>query len=324
MNPAIEALAIPPEEALAGLRVAKAVALADGELRDAERHMLRTAARALDVPVDVDAIDPASPEEAAAAIRDPRVRERVIQAAILLAMIDGEAHDAEVRAVERFAAALGVDEPRVANLRQLAAGHVRRMWLDLARRSFAVPVFEKALRERGLGGVVRIVAPMVGLGKDPDLARRYNDLGRLDEGTLGRAYWRFVVDNALGFPGEGVVAEEGVWHDVSHVLGGYGVDPDGEVEVVSFIAGYRREDPFFWLFTIALQFHLGIKVSPYSPPERGHFDPERVLRALARGAAMTQDISTGWDWWPAMARPLDDVRRELGVPPPLPQPRRSR
>src|SRR5262249_31831434 len=153
----------------------------------------------------------------------------------------------------------------------------------LARRSFARPIFERSLRERGLGAVWEIVGPMVGLGGSADLVRRYNDLGRLPEGTLGRAYWRFVVDNDLWFPGEGIVAEAGVWHDLSHVLAGYGTEPEGEVQVVSFIAGYRREDPFFWLFTIALQFHLGVRVSPYSPPGRGYFEPERVIGALRRG-----------------------------------------
>ncbi len=84
---------------------------------------------------------------------------------------------------------------------------------------------------------------------------------------------------------------------------------------MSFIAGYRREDPFFWLFTIALQFHLGIKLSPYSPALLGHFDPELVLRALRRGMAMTRDLSVDYDPWPDMTRPLEEVRQAYGVPP---------
>ena len=153
---------------------------------------------------------------------------------------------------------------------------------------------------------------MIGLGHDANKARRYNDLGRLDEGTLGRAYWRFVVDNDLGFPGE---AEEGTWHDVTHVLAGYDTSPEGEVSVVSFIAGYRKEDPFFWLFTIALQFHLGIRVSPYSAAGLGHFEPTLVLRALRRGMEMKRDLSVDDDPWEDFERPLADVRREYNVVP---------
>jgi tellurite resistance protein len=311
----VERLAPTVEEAVAALRMMKAIALADGGLDEREVSLIGASARALGVSCDARTLAPATAEEVGAALGDPRLRERAVQAAVLVAMIDGTAAHAEVEAIEHFAAALGVDEPRVRNLRQLADGHVRRLWLDLARRSFARPIFERALKERGLEGVLRIALPMVGLGKDPDLARRYNDLGKLPEGTLGRAYWRFVVDNDLGFPGEGVVAEDGVWHDLSHVLGGYDTSPAGEVSVVSFIAGYRREDPFFWLFTIALQFHLGVKVSPYSPPLHGHFDPALVLAALHRGMAMNRDLSVDWDYRSDLERSVDEVRSAYGVPP---------
>lgn len=310
----MDRLVLTADEAAAGLRMMKAVALADGALGEKEITLIEAAARAIGHPCDARALDPAAPEEVARALGTETLRERAVQAAIVAALIDGEATAPEAATIESFAKALGVDEPRVKNVRQLARGHIRLMWLDLARRSFARPIFEEALRKKGLAGVYEIVAPMVGLGKNPDLARRYNDLGKLPEGTLGRAYWRFIVDNELGFPGEGVVAEEGVWHDLSHVLGGYGVDPEGEVDVVSFIAGYRREDPFFWVFTIALQFHLGIKVSPYSPGLVGRFDPERVLAALRRGMAMNRDLSVDWDWWEDLPLPLEEVRARYGVP----------
>lgn len=310
----MEALDLTPAEALAALGMMKAVACADGEMSAEEAAWIRAAAGALGAGVDPAELAPATADEVAGAIVDARHRERAVQASILVAMMDQRVREEELREIARFAAALGVDEPRLANLRQLARGQIRRMWLDLARRSFARPIFEKALGERGLGGLWSIVAPMVGLGKNPVLARRYLDLGTLPEDTLGYAYFRFVVDNELGFPGEGVVAEEGVWHDLSHVLGGYGIDPTGEVSVVSFIAGYRREDPFFWLFTIALQFHLGIKVSPYSPAMRGHFDPDHVMAALRRGLAMTRDLSDGWDYWADLPRPLAEVRARYGVP----------
>lgn len=39
------------------------------------------------------------------------------------------------------------------------------------------------------------------------------------------------------------------------------------------------------------------------------------MEALRRGAAMNRDISRGWDHRPHLAPPLEDVRRELGIPP---------
>ncbi len=304
-----------PAQAEAGLRALATVARVDGEPTESERALFDAAARALGSSAPLDELASIAPGELAMVVVDAPSRLRVVQALILMTLMDQKVSPEETEIVTRFAAALDVDDARVGNLKQLAAGHTRLLWLDLARRSFARPVFERVLRERGIRGVYEIVGPMVGLARDPDLTRRYNDLGRLEAGTLGRAYWEFIVHNELGFPGEGIVAEEGVWHDLTHVLAGYGVDPLGEVDVVSFIAGYRREDPFFFVFTIALQFHLGIRVSPYSPRETGFFDPERVRRALARGAAVRRDLSVGWDYWPELARPLQDVRRDLGVPP---------
>jgi uncharacterized tellurite resistance protein B-like protein len=295
---------------IASLRL---VADADGELHRGEEKLLLAAGSALGVSEPL-SIAPQSPEETAAQVGDPRSRERIVQAMIMMALMDEKASAVEVELIEHAARVLGVDEPRVRSLRLLCEGRILSMWTGIARRSFARKTFADAMHEEGLAGVWHIVAPMVGLGRDPALARRYISLGELPDGTLGRAYFDFIVGNDLGFPGEGIVAERGVWHDLSHVLGGYGTDPRGEVQVVSFIAGYRKEDPFFWLFTIALQFHLGIKVSPYSPGDvRGCFEPEVVLKALRRGMAMNRDLSDGWDYVPELSLPLAEIRARHGV-----------
>lgn len=303
-----------PAEAMAGLRAMATCARADGEFSDAEASLITAAATLLGVTLDdprqLDSIDP---EALKAALPDPKRRELALQAMILMTVMDEDVSGAEAALVSRYATVLGVDEPRVANVTLLSQGRLKTLWLDLARRSFARPIFERTLKEKGLLGVWKIVGPMVGLAKDPALANRFIELGRLPEGTLGHAYFRFIVDHELGFPGEGIVAEEGMWHDLTHVLAGYDTSPHGEVSVVSFIAGYVREDPFFWLFTIALQFHLGIRVSPYSPGEHGFFDPAIVLPAFRRGLSVTRDLSRDWNPWPHMERPLDDVRRELGI-----------
>lgn len=302
-----------PAGATLALRVMRSVARADGE-RETERSLLGAAADLLGVDPEV---GPATPGEAAALALPAREAERVVQAAILMALMDGAISPSELESVRAFAAALGVEEPRVHNLAQLAEGRIRSMWLDLARRSWARDVFVEALKAKGPAGVWKIVGPMIGRAVDPALARRYIALGELPEDTLGHAYFRFVFDHELPFPGEPHgVAESGVWHDCAHVLGGYGITPEEEIRVVSFIAGFSRRDPFFWLFTITLQFHLGIAVSPYSAPREGLFDPPSILAAFERGAAMTVDLGAPdfdpWDWFP---RPLEEVRRALNVPP---------
>ena len=127
--------------------------------------------------------------------------------------------------------------------------------------------------------------------RDPALTERYVKLGELPEDTLGHAYFRFLVDHDLAFPGEPhSVAEAGIWHDVTHVLGGYGVSPEEEVLVVSFIAGFSREDPFFWLFTITLQFHFAVQVSPYAKPKEGLVQPAKVLAAACWHQTVRQSL----------------------------------
>ncbi len=308
-------LGLAAHDAVLGLRAMKAVAQADGWESAQESELLFAAARAFGVELDPGDLGPIDPEGLMQSLSGPEARLRVIQAMILMAMMDGEIDDQEVSTIEAYAGRLGIDEPRLHNLRQLAQGRVRLAMLDLARRSFARPVFEDAFKQEGLRGVWKIVGPLMGGARDDALAQRYRSTGQCPEGSLGRAYFDFMERHDLAFPGERYgVPESGVWHDISHVVSGYEATQEDEVLVVSFIAGFSREDPFFWLFAITLQYQLGIKVSPYSPPETGYFKPGSALEALRRGAAMNTDLAT-WDWWPHRDRPLSQVQAMLGVPP---------
>lgn len=304
-----------PSQAIAALGAMRAVADASPGLHPDERSMLVVTARALGVERDPLSIEPITPQHLADAIGDPRDRVRVVQCLLLMSLMDGSADREEIALIQRYAAALEVHEERVESLRQLAEGRLTRLWLGLAWRSYGHEEFIKALRDEGPRGVWKMVGPIVGAATNHALARRFIAYGELDEGTLGRAYFEFIQRHKFPFPGEpGGVPERGVWHDLTHVLSGYDTDPEGEVSVVSFIAGYRKEDPFFWLFTIALQFHLGLRVSPYSPGGvTGMFQPEIVQRAWERGRRVKVDLSDDWDFSVHMHRPIALVREELGI-----------
>src|SRR5262245_60854989 len=111
--------------AKACLRAIATCGRADGDLSEDERRLIGVVADALGVaPVAIGELESIEPEELAQVVSEPLVRERVIQAMILTSLIDGEVALEEAACVERFAAALGVDEPRVHNLRQLAAGRL--------------------------------------------------------------------------------------------------------------------------------------------------------------------------------------------------------
>lgn len=154
-------LTVPTEIAVAALKALDAVIVAADVVQDRERALLAAVARALDVEVDVDALAPSTPEEAASVITDPVHRERLVQAQIVTALIDGEASEEELRVVRAFAEALGVDEPRLDNLRQLLGGHLRWLQFDLLRRSPMVrDVVDYQWKRAGLAGVWKTVAPL--------------------------------------------------------------------------------------------------------------------------------------------------------------------
>jgi hypothetical protein len=197
----------------------------------------------------------------------------------------------------------------------------RQLWrarFDIGRRFWARAKVEELTRQKGLGWLSRALAALAGLREDKATATRFRELESAPRGSLGRAYFDFIVENQLGFPGEKGSPPEGIaLHDLTHVLSGYGTDPDGEMQVLASHAGCRREDkdPFSFLMFGLAQFHIGLRISPVVPGYRGSLDPGRVLRALQRGAACTIDPTDGWAPWPVMHRPLDELRAQYRIAP---------
>ncbi|HEX5655971.1 MAG TPA: hypothetical protein VFX59_02200 [Polyangiales bacterium] len=105
------------------------------------------------------------------------------------------------------------------------------------------------------------------------------------------------------------------FHDLGHVLAGYGTDPQSEIQQAAFQAGFARNDGFTFLLFGIMQFHLGLQVTPVADGHHGLFDVPRVLEALGRGAACKVDVTQGYDLFANQDRALDDVRAELGIPP---------
>lgn len=303
------------DQAVAALRSMKAVAMADGQIEAHEQALLHAAARALEVD---DAIDspPATPTEVASLVPDPDARLRLVQALEMMTIMDGKVEAAEVRACEAFALALGVDEPRLANLRQLVQGHMRLLQIDLLRRSPMTRMGHEVWMKQGVRGLWRFGTTMYGGGQDPEVAWRFKQLGLLPEDTFGRAYWAHMTERKFPFPGEYLgFPEELVRHDLSHVLSGYDTDVAGEAENAAFIAGFLRHDPFSYLFMVAVHTHLDIEVFPNDPSQALlGMDPARVVRGLERGMQVKRDLyDLSWDYWQDFPRPLAHVRADLGI-----------
>ena len=261
----------------------------------------------------------ASLEEVAAVIEGPHARKRLVQFALIAALVDGMPVRAAHRAVVALDRGLAVGEPGVAFVGHLVRG--RRTWARFAMRRRILERYLRAAYARdGAAGVANILSALfLQRGpKYPETAQRYRRLGLLPSGTLGREFWQHIREAGFDLPGEGggAIPEWFVFHDVGHVLAGYDLDPAGEIQQGAFQAGFVRRDGFTYLLFVVMQFHLGIPVIPFAKPEVDCFDIPRVMRALARGAACCVDLSDEWRIWNDAPRPLAAVRASLGIPAP--------
>src|SRR6185295_3193758 len=99
-------IALPAHVLDAALGAARVVAAADGDFDDNERRLIAAAAHALGYEGDIERVRAVSPADLAATTDDPTTRGRVVQALILVALMDGEVKDAEHDAIRAYADAL--------------------------------------------------------------------------------------------------------------------------------------------------------------------------------------------------------------------------
>ena len=298
-----------PTELDAVLRALRHVALENGRFTDAERALVEGVAHLHGHTVDAGALAPIAFEDVAVAVVDPHRRKRAVQLAIVTALVEGTPSPETFDTVRDFAKALEIGEEGLEVLYELTYGQAFFARIDMIRR------FRRFARSAdGFPGFFKLVLPIFGIGGDKELAARYRALESCPPGSLGRALYDHFEDNGFKFPGEpgGIPM---VFHDLGHVLSGYGTDPQSEIQQAAFQAGFVRRDGFTFLLFGILQFHIGMRITPVAKGYQGLFDVSRVLTALQRGAACRADLSHGYDLFTDKNRPLEDVRRELGIPP---------
>ncbi|MFO0668891.1 MAG: hypothetical protein U0235_04565 [Polyangiaceae bacterium] len=127
---------VAPSHAALLLRGMRAVAMADGALSAPEREVLDVARESLGVDSSILELPPLAPDEPELSRLDAREREQLVQALLLMAVMDGAGADRGRPHRDVRARVLGVDEPRVHNLRQLAEGRFAFMRFDLARKGY--------------------------------------------------------------------------------------------------------------------------------------------------------------------------------------------
>lgn len=306
----------PPDRVPFGLRAMKMVALADGELDPTELALLAAAQKMFHVEVDVAGLEPITPAELAAEIVDPQLRWQLSHGMIVMALADGSADPAEFAQVKAFADALEVESESFETLHKLADGHFMRARLDVARHFWAREKVLAQAKRDGIGWLVKSIAALVGIRENKELADRYRALEKYADNTLGRKYAEFVRGNEFSFPGEkGSPPETIALHDMTHTLGEYATDPKGELQVLGFHAGFRKQDPFTFLFFGLMQFHMGIQMTPIAAGESQNFQPELMMKSLMRGSAMNIDLTDTWDPWSVMDHDIDELRAQYNILP---------
>ena len=311
------AFLIDPPRARVALRSMKQVALADGGIDDREQALLSASARALRLEEPLDSLQPIDPTEIAAHFQTPRERTLLVQALLIMSMINGEVSPRQVAEVERFASVLEVRERRLTNLRQVIQG---RLWLLRFDLLFRSPVLRDVVREswrrEGVRGVYMLTS-YIGLARDPELARKYRRLEGYPRGSFGHALWMHYAQEGFGVPGDdNAFPEMLVKHDAVHVLSGYDPDPSGEIDNIAFICGFMKRDPFWYLFSILMQMHMNIRVFREQRTAKLSGDPARMIRALHRGMQVNTDLyDVNLDFWPLFELPIEEVRRRFNILP---------
>jgi len=310
-----------PEEGMLCLRAVRtAVERANG-IPPAARAMMTAAQQVLlNLDADLDTLPTITPAQLAAGLKTPGLAEQVVQAMLLGVLADGEpVPECEAR-VEACAKALGVDIPGLRTVRLLCEHHMALFRLDFLRRSnFRDMIRDQYQHHGGTMGVVHGIMGMRGLREDPELARRYQPLRDLPEDTLGGAFVQFYKANGFSLPGErGGFPEGAVYHDLTHVLSGYGATPEGETMVGGFTAGYKRVNPFYVLLLPTLTFSTGINMTPSNQPRvtATLAQPgvaEGFIKAVERGGRVNTDLSNNWDYWPYLELPLAEARARLNI-----------
>lgn len=260
---------------------------------------------------------PLDTPQVARTVTNPHQRKRLLQMAMVMAMVEGETTARQQGALQSLASGLSIHERGLRVLHEAARGHQLLARFDMTRRIMG-SVVEPAYREEGVAGVAKIMGSLFFQkgSADPQLAWRFRQLGLLPHNTLGRVFWEHCTKQQFSFPGEpGAIPLRLVFHDFGHVLSGYDTTPAGEMQQGAFQAGFMHNDGFMFLLFVLLHFHWGVKITPIADASEGLFNIPLVMKALQRGAACAVDLSDHWDFWEVVDLPLQDVRERYGILP---------
>lgn len=311
-----------PIQAKLGLRAFKTIMLADPELNNLTELQIKTLEAAQKFVTfthySLDEIDePIKTIELQQGFTEQALRQQLVEAMVIMSIVNGSPKPEQVTLIQQLAKALEVDKSIVNALHKLVHQHQYIYAFDILRHMYIGEGIAKIWHEEQFKGLFKTIGGMRGFYEDPELAQKYEQLGQLPSGTLGKEFWQFYKDHQFSFPGQKYGSPEMItYHDMAHVLGGYNTTESGELQVASFTSGFRNTGRVWILLFIISQFHLGIKTVPIDAPvSTGKFNPEEELLAMQRGSLMNVDLFNNWDYWAVVNSKVDDLRKKYNIIP---------
>jgi hypothetical protein len=273
------------------------------------------------------ALPPLDAQQLARALarRNERYRARIVQLMLLGALVLNPLPEEVVDRIDEYARELGISTDMLRVARRLARGSYGLALIDFHRSGY-METWDPS-RSAVLHTSRELDDAWQQCVYDESLAAKWIGLRSLPEGMLGREVVKFYDARGFEFPGRpGSAPPLLAQHDWVHVLAEYGSTVESEIEVFAFIS--RANDDlraFSLLAQIISLFETGYVASGLGlfAYDRGHLSHDgmavRLAEAMRRGAltaAANDSIDfLAVDWFAYADRPIDDVRRELGIVP---------
>lgn len=269
---------------------------------------------------DFDKLAAAKPDEVAAALPDHDQRRELIELMATMEMLCRPIPTKLQMEVEKWAAALEVEDRVLTLARDLASQAQLQATADFYRMNWIgegapekTPHFQELLKNHGPSAYALTIEA------DPAETRRWTGLESCPEGSLGLALWRFYRRHNFKLPGEvGGATAALARHDWVHVIAGYETTAIGELEVTAFMASASRAPGAMLGFVGAVSLYetgllQSVVTHSFSDTLSGPGGADRVAAAILKGRDCLADPLLGIDYFSMANEPLDRIRRDWGL-----------
>jgi hypothetical protein len=267
------------------------------------------------------------PEEFANALadRDEGFRHRMVHFMLVCSLVLVPLPEEVVQRVEAYARELCIDDSMLRVAGRYSRGSLGLALLDFQRSGYMETWDASHTAALHTSGALDDAWEQC--VRDEALAQQWEALRALPGGTLGREVVKFYDARGFVFPGRpGSAPPLLAQHDWVHVVAEYGSTVESELEVFGLIARANDDPRGFSLLAMVISlFETGYLASGMGlfHYDRGHLAHEgmavRLADAMRRGALVGAHAGgpdlLEIDWFAQAARPVEDVRTELGIAP---------